>query len=30
MGDLNCNLLLEVVSNNFFYFLNIIDIFGLI
>ena len=29
MGDLNCNLLSEVVSNNFSHLLNIIDIYGL-
>ena len=30
MGDLNCNLLSEVVSNNSSHLLNIIDIYGLI
>ena len=29
MGDLNCNLLSEVVSNNSSHLLNIIDIYGL-
>ena len=29
MRDLNCNLLSEVVSNNSFHLLNIIDIYGL-
>ena len=29
MGDLNCNLLSKVVSNDYSYVLNIIDIYGL-
>lgn len=29
MGDLNCNLSSEVVSNNFSHLLNVIDIYGL-